>query len=250
MKKFYRCNERQKLKHRFPIHINYTDTKISVVHGEKIVDLTYDYLRSRSDNTPFARYFFVTEVFSDYGAITDVNKFLLDITGEVFNMHSRTRRTKQSADEYQELYNVNLPLSIVLQPNSFDFSEVDIAIHAHPDDVITANGIEIDVIKRGANRKRTPKFKIEGANSIKANTIENYTVGFIDRASGEIDTLSNFRIVLNTNIGVLNKKDVYLKNGIATVSLNTFGLNSGDIITLEAGIYEYSNTSQLQITVI
>lgn len=246
MKKFYRINTKQVHKHFKPIDFNVTNDKITITSGENKFDLTFNNLRSRADNTQFARFYFIAKPIVN--PITA--ECFLELTGDIINLYNVTRKTKQSCDEYCNEHKINLPFSIILQPHAVDFSEVDISLHATPSDIITATGVDIEVIELNANRNNKPKFKIEGSSTISADAKETYKISYINRGTGEVSNSANYRIVINSNIGVLNKKDTNLIDGSAVVTLDATGLTSGEKVTLEVGMYEFSNTSQLSINVL
>jgi hypothetical protein len=246
MKKLYRINTKQVYKYIEPIDFNITDNEITITFGSKKINLAFENLRSRADNTQFARFYFIAKPVVN--ALT--GEWLLDLTGNIINLYNVTRKTKQSCDEYSQQNGINLPFSIILQPHAVDFSEVDISVYATPSDVITASGVDIEVIELNANRNNKPKFKIEGSSTISADAKETYKISYINRGTGKVDNLANYRVVINSNIGVLNKKDTNLIDGSTTVTLDTAGLTSGEKITLEVGMYEFSNTSQLDIDVL
>jgi hypothetical protein len=246
MKKFYRINTASRHKYIEPIDFNITDNKITVSFGEKKVDLTINNLRARPDNTQFARFYFIAK-----SIINPLDQeCYLHLTGDIRNLYDITRRTKQSCDKYSQEHGINLPFSIILQPHATDFSEVDISLHATPSDIITASGVDIEVIKHDTNRNNKPKFKIEGSSKISADTKETYKISYINRGTGTVDNSANYRVVINSNIGVLNKRDTNLIDGSTTVTLDATGLTSGEKATLEVGMYEFSNTSQLSIDVL
>jgi hypothetical protein len=246
MKKFYRINTKQVHKYIEPIDFNITDNKITVTSGEKKIDLTIDNLRNRADNTQFARFYFIAN-----SVVNPLSgEWFLDLTGDIINLYNFTRKTKQSCDDYSAEHKINLPFSIVLQPHATDFSEVDISLYATPSDVITASGVDIEVIELNTNRNNKPKFKIEGSSTISTDAKETYKISYINRGTGKVDNSANYRVVINSNIGVLNKKDTNLIDGSTTITLDATGLTSGEKVTLEVGMYEYSNTSQLSIDVL
>ena len=246
MKKFYRINTKQLHKYIEPIDFNVTDNKITVISGEKKIDLTIDNLRSRADNTQFARFYFIAK--SVVNSLT--GEWFYELTGDIMNLYNVTRKTKQSCDEYSRENDINLAFSIILQPHATDFSEVDFSVYATPSDVITASGVDIEVIELNTNRNNKPKFKIEGSSTISADTKETYKISYINRGTGKVDNSANYRVVINSNIGVLNKRDTNLIDGSTTITLDATGLTSGEKATLEVGMYEYSNTSQLSIDVL
>jgi hypothetical protein len=241
MTKIYRINNKINTPYFGNININVEKNKLTIINGDKTFNYLINELRSREDNTPFARYYLCVD--------TNDGSRKLQFTGDVFNLVYRTRKTKLTSTEYIESQTTILPVSIILHPHSNDFSEAVIYIHALSEATITAN-VDIDVIEKKDKNLDKPKFKIEGSSTISTDAKETYKISYINPTTKEVDTSVNFRVIFNTNIGILNKKDTFLVNGTTTVTLNSSDLSSGEIINLEVGAYEYSNTSQLNINVL
>lgn len=246
MKKFYILYGTLANKYADPIDFNITDDRIVITSGDVQLDLSFNDLKNREDKTPFCRFYVVTKPIVD--ALT--GDCLLKLTNNIINLYPLTRTTKQTCDEYCKQHNLNLPFSINLQPHAVDFSEVDISIHATPADIITASGVEPEVIVPNTNRNKYPKFQFEGLSTISPDTKQTYKISYINRGTGQVDNSANYRVVINSNIGVLNKRDTNLINGSTIVTLDATGLTSGEKISLEVGMYEYTNTSQLNIDVL
>jgi hypothetical protein len=244
MTKIYRINNEFNTPYFGNINFEISETVLKITNGDKVFNFSIDELRSKEDNTPFARYYLCVD-----NILNNDSSRKLQFTGDVFNLVYRTRKTKLTSTEYINSQNTILPISIILHPHSNDFSEAVIYIHALPDSIITAN-IEIEFIEKKDKNLDKPKFKIEGSSTISPNSKENYVISYVNSKTGLVDTSVNFRVIFSTNIGILNKKDTFLVNGKTTVTLNSSDLSSGEVINLEVGAYEYSNTSQLNIDVL
>ena len=244
MTKIYRINNKINTPYFGNININVERNKLTIINGDKTFNYLINELRSREDNTPYARYYLCVD-----NILNNDGSRKLQFTGDVFNLVYRTKKTKQTSTEYINSQDTILPVSIILHPHSNDFSEAVIYIHALPDAIITAN-VEIEFIEKKDKNLDKPKFKIEGSSTISPNSKENYVISYINPKTGLVDTSVNFRVIFSTNIGILNKKDTFLVSGKAIVTLNSSDLLSGEVINLEVGAYEYSNTSQLSIDVL